>query len=125
MSTYAELAAALTPVGLSVRLPGDFDTALPCITLEPVGISIVDGARVGFEECNVVVRHPLAEGNAGQSDTANEAVYAALGVLLGSRFPVDPDIPLTGNADTTPPSFAYTITVTFAGRDICPTTPEE
>ena len=121
MATYTELADALAPVGLPVRMPGASDTALPCITLEPTGITIIDGARVGFETCNVVVRFPLSEGNQSQFDNANVAAYAALAVLLGSRFPVDPDIPLVGNAQTEPPSFAYQIAVTFAGRDICPT----
>ena len=125
MATYAELVAALEPVGLPITLPGEEAKALPCITLEPTGISLIDGARVGFENVNVVVRYELGKGNPYQFAELNAAAYHCLQLLLGSRFSVALDIPLTGNANTEPPSFAYTLEVTFQGLDICPPNPTQ
>jgi len=124
-NTYEDLAVALVPVGLVIWQPGESPQDLPHIALEPTGISIVPGARVGFETCNVVIRYELGVGNPGAFDELNASTYHALALLLGSRFPVDPDIALNGNANTEPPTFSYTIPVTFAGRDICPPTEQE
>jgi len=123
MASYAELAAALEPVGLPITMPGEEAKALPCITLEPTSISLIDGARVGFENVNVMVRYELGKGNAHQFAELNAAAYHVLQLLLGSRFPVAVDIPLIGNANTEPPSFAYQLEVTFQGLDICPPSP--
>ena len=120
--TYDELAAMLTPVGLTIVLPGEPDKALPCISIEPTAITLVPGVRVGWESANVNVRYPLAINNVSQFAKCNESAYKVLRALLGTNVLVGDQTPLFGDADNSTPAFRYQIEVSFPGpHDICNT----
>ena len=120
MATYTELADLLKPIGLPIQLPGAPDTALPNITLEPTGISMLPGVRVGWETANISIRYPLSQNNANQFDKLNENTYRVLQILMGTEYLIDANVPLFGDSDLNPPSFHYQISVTFPGaHDVC------
>ena len=121
MSSYADLIVQLAVVELPVVAPGAPDKALPCISIEPTSIGIESGQRVGWERCNVVVRYPLAENNSFQFERLNASTYAAIRALIGTRFLLDAETPLFGEADAQTPMMKYVIGVTFASdHSVCP-----
>jgi hypothetical protein len=120
VATYTDLRDLLAPIGLPVQMPGAPDVALPAITLEPTGISMLPGIRVGWETANVAIRYPLSHNNANQFDNLNADTYHVLRILIGSEFLVESDVPLFGDSDLNPPSFRYQVSVTFPGaHDVC------
>ena len=109
----------LAPIGLPVVAPGSPDRALPCISLEPTGIDLQAGIRVGWERCNVVVRYPLGDGNAHQFELLNTTTYATIAALLGTRYLLDTSMPLLAEPDSSNPAIKYVIGVTFPGLEVC------
>ena len=124
--TYTELAALIEAgTGLPCVLPGAQLKAFPCVTLEPTGITLRDGLRVGFENANVVVRYPLAQGDEFQFEQLNTAAYDVLSALIGTRVLVGDFIELVGDPNGTTPNIGYVFNATFPGIDFCPPPPPE
>ncbi len=126
MTTYADVAGMLEPLGLSVIMPGDPVAALPCITLEPVQIEVNDGSLLGWERANIVIRYPLDANNTDQWSECNEKAYGALRALVGHRgVIVAADVLFGSNPTSSQPDLAYTLDVSFPGPyAICGPEPE-
>jgi len=118
--TYDELAKLLEPAGVNVVGPGHPMVALPAITLEPTGLSVFEGYRVVYRECNVVVRYPLGEGGQGQFGLMEKTVHRVLGIIAGSPVQFEPEIDIFADGDSTPAAIKSVIGARFPGDDICP-----
>jgi hypothetical protein len=122
MASYDELTVLLETTGYRVAGPTVSDVALPCITIEPTGIELVEGFPLALDVCEVTAVAKLGEGDLGNWDVVRTMTYAILNLFMGTEYGFGPDIPLTANVNTNPASIVSTLTVSFPGDPICTTT---
>jgi len=115
----------LAPVGLKVLLPGEATAALPCISLEPLGLSLMPGVQTTFDRCNISVRYPLGTGDAATFEKARESTAAVIGCLKGSQVTLEADVDILGESDIPVPVFKFQISAAFPGIGLCPDPPPE
>ena len=120
--TYDDLAATLAPVGLTVYKPGEPGQALPCISLEPLGMSLLPGVLTTFDRCNIAVRYPMGSGDPANFDKARTATAAAIGCLKGTAVVLEADVDILSEADIPNPIFKFQISAAFPGISLCPDT---
>ena len=117
---YADLADMLVPVGLTVLQPGQATAALPCITLEPLGMSLLPGVQVTFDRCNISVRYPIGTGDPASFDAARTSTAAAIGCLKGTEVVLEADVDILADNDVPTPVFKFQISAAFPGIGLCP-----
>jgi hypothetical protein len=123
--TYDDLIGLLEPLGYRVAAPTEQGVALPAITIEPVGMALVDSWPVLFEVAELSARVPLHEGDLGNWEESRAMVYAMLSAFRGTEVQIaEPEMPIESSQTTSPPSIRTVVTVTFPGLDICTTVPE-
>ena len=93
---YDDLATMLAPVGLTVVQPGGATAALPCITLEPLGLSLLPGVQVCFDRCNISVRYPIGSGDPASFDKARTSTAEAIACLKGTEVVLEADVNILG-----------------------------
>ena len=120
---YADLADMLAPVGLTVLQPGQATAALPCITLEPLGMSLLPGVQVTFDRCNISVRYPIGTGDPASFDKARTSTAAAIGCLKGTEVVLEADVNILAENDVPTPVFKFQISAAFPGIGLCPDPP--
>ena len=125
--TYADLAEMLEPVGLTVVPPGGANAALPCITLEPTGMSLMPGVQTTFDRCNICVRYSMSQGDEAQFDRCRTATAAAIAALKGTQVVLEADVDIMSTVDVANPVFYFQISAAFPGIGLCadPTPPPE
>jgi len=116
---YADLAAMLAPVGLTVTQPGQAVAGLPCITLEPLGMSLLPGVLTTFDRCNISVRYPIGQGDPAQFEKARAATAATIGCLKGTQVVLDADVDILAESDVPTPVFKFQISAAFPGIGLC------
>jgi hypothetical protein len=122
--TYDELIALLEPLGYPIAAPTEQNVGLPAITIEPVGMTLVDQWPVLFEVAEISARTHLDQGNFGAWEKSREMAYEIIGTFRGTKVQIaDPTMPIEANLETSPASIRTVITVTFPGLDICTTEP--
>ena len=117
--TYDDLAAMLEPIGVTVVLPGG-TAALPCITLEPTGFSLLPGVREVFDTVNIAVRYPLGQGDPKQWADCRATTIAVVAALKGTQVALETDVPIFGEADVQQPCVKYVVAAMFPGGSLCP-----
>jgi len=122
---YADLADMLAPVGLTVLLPGEATAALPNITLEPLGMSLMPGVQTTFDRCNISIRYPMGTGDPATFDKARTSTAAAIAQLKGTAVVLEADVDILGEADIPVPVFKFQISAAFPGIGLCPDPPPE
>ena len=120
---YDDLATMLDPVGLTVYQPGQAGQALPCITLEPLGMSLLPGVLTTFDRCNISVRYPMGQGDPANFDKARTATAAALACLKGTAVVLEADVEILGESDIANPIYKFQISAAFPGISLCPDPP--
>jgi len=117
---YADLADMLAPVGLTVLQPGEATAALPCISLEPLGFSLLPGVATTFDRCNISVRYPIGSGDPATFDQARTSAAAAIALLKGTAVVLEADVDILADNDLPTPVFKFQISVAFPGISLCP-----
>lgn len=119
--TYTDLIQMLEPVGLPIVGPGEITKALPCLTVEPVGMGTADGFSWLYDEAEIKAVVPLNQNNPKQFYELRAYTVAVWRQLWGTPVQVDSDGPLFGEIDTDPPSLFFTLSVRFPSDDLCDT----
>jgi len=122
---YADLAAMLEPVGLTVVPPGGSVAALPCITLEPLGMSLQPGVKMTFDRCNICVRYSMGKGDEAQFERCRQATADVIAQLKGTEVLLDADVDILSAVDIPHPVFYFQISAAFPGIGLCPDAPGE
>ena len=117
--TYDDLIALLEPIGLPIVEPGVVTKALPCISVEPTGMSTADGFAYLYNDCDIKVMVPLGQNNPAQFDLLHAYTIDVWRVLFGTHVQVDDDGPLFGE-DTDPQALFFQLSVRFPGETLCP-----
>jgi len=117
--TYDDLVELLEPVGLPIVKPGEQTKALPCLAINPVGMSTADGFAFLYEECEIRVLVPMNENNANQFFVLHDYTVDVWKAMFGTQVQVDDDGPLFGE-DTDPPALYFQLSVRFPGESLCP-----
>ena len=120
---YADLATMLEPVGLTVVPPGGAVAALPCITLEPLGMSLQPGVRMTFDRCNICIRYSMGQGDETQFERCRQATAEAIGLLKGTEVLLDADVDILSAVDVPSPVFYFQVSAAFPGVSLCPDDP--
>ena len=124
--TYQDLIDQLEPVGLPIVAPGATAKALPCITIEPLGMSLQPGVQVCFDRCYIKVRYSMSQGDEHQFEQCRLATASAIGALKGTQVALEPDVDILGESDVANPVFYFQISAAFPGVSLCPEpTPNE
>ena len=119
---YDDLATMLEPVGLPVVPPGGAVTGLPAITLEPLGMSLLNGVKTTFDRCNICVRYSMGAGDEAQFDRCRTATAATIEALKGTQVVLEPDVDILSTIDIANPVFYFQIVAAFPGIGLCPDT---
>ncbi len=104
--TYDDLIDLLEPVGLPIAKPGEQTKALPCLSINPVGMATADGFAFLYEECEIRVLVPMNENNANQFFVLHDYTVDVWKAMFGTQVQVDDDGPLFGE-DTDPPALYF------------------
>ena len=117
--TYTEFVALLSTAGYKVAAPTEQNVALPCYTVEPVGMVMLGNNPVVMESCEVVARTTLGEGDLGNWSEVSEMLYSALRTFMGTPVGFDEEIEIDSNVNTNPATITGTIRAVFPGQTIC------
>ena len=97
---YDDLADMLTPIGVTIVPPGGANAALPCITLEPLGMSLQPGVKTTFDRCRQITAEVIRH-------------------LKGTQVLLDPDVDILSAVDVPNPVFYFQISAAFPGIGLC------
>ena len=118
--TYAEFLAILGTAGHKIAAPTEQNVAMPCFTVEPIGMEMsATGAPVVFEIATVTARTAMGEGDLGNWDAGRQMLYDAIRAFMGTKVGFEPEMQIASNVNTSPASLTATMTVAFPGEDIC------
>lgn len=118
--TYDDLATMLEPVGLTIIKPGAVNGALPNISIEPLGMSLMPGVQTTFDRCNICVRYSMGTGDEAQFDLCRTATAAVIAALKGTQVVLDPDVDIMSTVDIANPVFYFQVSAAFPGISLCP-----
>ena len=116
---YDDLADMLTPIGDTIVPPGGATAALPCITLEPLGMSLQPGVKTTFDRCNICVRFSMGQGDQAQFDRCRQITAEVIRHLKGTQVLLDPDVDILSAVDVPNPAFYFQISAAFPGIGLC------
>lgn len=119
MTTIGDLVNLLESSGFTVAPPGDNTTALPCVVLSPVRLTMQPGGRLLYhvlDICPAVRATPWEE----QYTAAVDMTVDVLRAMANTQYQFDPDIPIETDTDRATPAMFHRINVRFAGPDLCP-----
>ena len=116
---YDDLSDMLEPVGLPVIPPGGATAVPPCITLEPLGMSLQPGVRTTFDRCNINVRYSMGQGDEAQFERCRQATADTISLLKGTQVLLDPDVDILSTVDIPHPVFYFQISAAFPGIGLC------
>lgn len=118
--TYEELAVVIETAGLPVVRPGEPDKGLPCISIEPTGMSVMDGYRALWNETNIVVRYAIGSGNVFNFDSLSAKTAEVVGLLMREKVALELEIPVFGQADAAQPALTMTVACSFpSDHELC------
>jgi hypothetical protein len=118
--SYEELALVLEEAGIPVVRPGAPDKGLPCISIEPTGMAVMDGYRALWNETNIVVRYAIGSGNTFNFDQLTDKTATVVGLLMHEKIALELEIPVYGQADAAQPALTMTIGCSFpSDHELC------